>query len=231
MGAEDSRAHEADPRPRRQVERPRRPADCSSTSRSTATPRRGSACASTTSTARSTTHSRSGRSRPSTPSATSTASSSRSTRGCSATRPTSSISTCRAASGAQVPLMSVIRVDEKHGSPLVVNHQGPFPAVTITYDLAPGNTLDAGAARHRSGRWRRCMLRRDCAARWRATRGLRPAVLAAAAAHPRRADRRLHRAGRALREPRAPADHHLDAAVGRARRAVGAVASPAWSCR
>jgi multidrug efflux pump len=47
--------------------------------------------------------------------------------------------------GAQVPLMSVIRV-EKDLTPLVVNHQGPFPAVTISYELAPGTTLDAALA-------------------------------------------------------------------------------------
>ncbi|KAB2942627.1 MAG: efflux RND transporter permease subunit [Hyphomicrobium sp.] len=43
--------------------------------------------------------------------------------------------------GAQVPLTGIIRI--AHGtSPLVVNHQGPFPAVTLSYNLAPGNTLD-----------------------------------------------------------------------------------------
>jgi hydrophobe/amphiphile efflux-1 (HAE1) family protein len=41
----------------------------------------------------------------------------------------------------QVPLTSLIRVD-KTLSPLVVNHQGPFPAVTITYNLLPDSTLD-----------------------------------------------------------------------------------------
>jgi multidrug efflux pump len=45
-------------------------------------------------------------------------------------------------SGAQVPILSVIDV-EQGASPLVVNHQGPFPAVTITYNLKPGSTLDA----------------------------------------------------------------------------------------
>ena len=43
--------------------------------------------------------------------------------------------------GAQVPLSSLIRVD-KALAPLVVNHQGPFPAVTITYNLKPETTLD-----------------------------------------------------------------------------------------
>jgi multidrug efflux pump len=39
--------------------------------------------------------------------------------------------------GAQVPLRSLIKV-ERGTAPLVINHQGQFPAVTITYDLAPG---------------------------------------------------------------------------------------------
>jgi hydrophobe/amphiphile efflux-1 (HAE1) family protein len=43
--------------------------------------------------------------------------------------------------GAQVPLSSLVRVD-KALAPLVVNHQGPFPAVTITYNLKPEATLD-----------------------------------------------------------------------------------------
>ncbi len=47
--------------------------------------------------------------------------------------------------GAQVPLKSVIRL-QKGLSPLVVNHQGPFPAVTISYGLAPGATLDSALA-------------------------------------------------------------------------------------
>jgi multidrug efflux pump len=41
--------------------------------------------------------------------------------------------------------MSVIRL-AKGLSPLVVNHQGPFPAVTISYSLAPGATLDGALA-------------------------------------------------------------------------------------
>jgi multidrug efflux pump len=47
--------------------------------------------------------------------------------------------------GPQVPLTAVIRVTEDT-APLVVNHQGPFPAATISYNIAPGNTLD-GALR------------------------------------------------------------------------------------
>jgi multidrug efflux pump len=47
--------------------------------------------------------------------------------------------------GTQVPLSAVISVD-KTLAPLVVNHQGPFPAVTITYNLTPEATLDEATA-------------------------------------------------------------------------------------
>jgi multidrug efflux pump len=45
------------------------------------------------------------------------------------------------ASGAQIPITSVIAVG-KSLAPLVVNHQGPFPAATVSYNLAPGTSLD-----------------------------------------------------------------------------------------
>ena len=44
-----------------------------------------------------------------------------------------------------MPLSSVARI-EKALAPLVINHQGQFPAVTITYNLAPDVTLDAATA-------------------------------------------------------------------------------------
>jgi multidrug efflux pump len=43
--------------------------------------------------------------------------------------------------GSQVPLLSVIRVTPTL-APLAVNHQGPFPAVTLSYNVEPGVTLD-----------------------------------------------------------------------------------------
>ncbi|HEX2338390.1 MAG TPA: efflux RND transporter permease subunit, partial [Hyphomicrobiaceae bacterium] len=43
--------------------------------------------------------------------------------------------------GAQIPLTSLIRT-EKTLAPLVVNHQGPFPAFTISYSLRPQMSLD-----------------------------------------------------------------------------------------
>jgi multidrug efflux pump len=54
--------------------------------------------------------------------------------------------------GAQVPLTSVIRT-EKSLAPLVVNHQGPFPAFTVSYSLRPEMSLDEAtqAIRHAVG--------------------------------------------------------------------------------
>jgi hydrophobe/amphiphile efflux-1 (HAE1) family protein len=43
--------------------------------------------------------------------------------------------------GAQLPLTSVITID-RILAPLVVNHQGPFPAVTVSYGLTADMTLD-----------------------------------------------------------------------------------------
>jgi multidrug efflux pump len=54
------------------------------------------------------------------------------------------------ANGTQVPLASLIELRETL-APLVVNHQGPFPAVTINYGLAADMTLDeAQAAIHQA---------------------------------------------------------------------------------
>ncbi len=50
----------------------------------------------------------------------------------------------------QVPLSSVARI-EKTLAPLVINHQGSFPAVTITYNLAPNVTIEAASRGDRKG--------------------------------------------------------------------------------
>jgi multidrug efflux pump len=51
----------------------------------------------------------------------------------------------RGSGNAQVPLSAVTHV-ERGIAPLVVNHQGQFPSVTITYNLAPNTTIDAATA-------------------------------------------------------------------------------------
>ena len=46
----------------------------------------------------------------------------------------------------QVPLGSIATVSERR-VPLVINHQGQFPAATLSFNLAPGKSLsDATAA-------------------------------------------------------------------------------------
>jgi multidrug efflux pump len=47
--------------------------------------------------------------------------------------------------GAQVPLSAVAHVT-RAVAPLVVNHQGQFPATTITYNLSPGTTIGKATA-------------------------------------------------------------------------------------
>jgi multidrug efflux pump subunit AcrB len=46
------------------------------------------------------------------------------------------------ASGLQVPLTALAHI-ERSSMPLVVNHQGVLPAVTLSYNVSPGSTLDA----------------------------------------------------------------------------------------
>ncbi|HEX7387674.1 MAG TPA: efflux RND transporter permease subunit [Castellaniella sp.] len=43
--------------------------------------------------------------------------------------------------GAQVPLSSLVKVDTSKPGYLSINHQGQFPAVTISFNLAPGYAL------------------------------------------------------------------------------------------
>jgi multidrug efflux pump len=102
--------------------------------------------------------------------------------------------------GAQVPLTSLIRV-EKTLAPLVVNHQGPFPAVTITYNLKPDVRLDEATQAIRQAVAELRMpdsIRAEAAGDAKAFAS--PGEHATLADH-RRAHLGLHRAGRALREP------------------------------
>src|SRR5262245_9666566 len=58
----------------------------------------------------------------------------------------------RAANGTQVPLTSFTRL-QTSASPLAVNHQGQFPATTLSFNLAPGASLgDAVKAIESGGR-------------------------------------------------------------------------------
>ncbi|PWB80135.1 MAG: acriflavine resistance protein B [Methylocystaceae bacterium] len=54
-----------------------------------------------------------------------------------------------ASNGTQVPLTALARI-ERGTMPLVINHQGVVPAVTLTYNVAPGHTLEAATNAIRS---------------------------------------------------------------------------------
>jgi multidrug efflux pump len=49
------------------------------------------------------------------------------------------------AGGQQIQLASIARVEERH-TPLVINHAAQFPAVTLSFNLAPGASLGAAVA-------------------------------------------------------------------------------------
>jgi len=53
------------------------------------------------------------------------------------------------AGGQPVPLAAIARI-ERRTAPLAVNHQGQFPAVTVTFDAAVGTTLEAATAKVRA---------------------------------------------------------------------------------
>ncbi len=119
----------------------------------------------------------------------------------------------RSATGEAVPLSAFVHF-ERTQTAVSIAHEGQFPAVTLSFNLAPGAALgdavqaikDAvagmgaplGPARRLPGRRGR----------------VRRLALDRAAAHPRRHRHRLHRARRALRELHPPHHHPLDAAVG-----------------
>ena len=136
----------------------------------------------------------------------------------SATNPSST--TANASPTGQVRLASMAHV-EVGTAPLTVNHQGQFPEVTISYNLKAGTKLEVAqdavsARRRRHAPARRAARRvhRQFQAVPAERRVAGPAALCGAVVD-------LHRAGRALREPGAPADDHLDPALGGARRAAG----------
>jgi len=53
--------------------------------------------------------------------------------------------------GQMVPLSSFVKYDTQHVTFLSINHQGQFPAVTLSFNLAPGAALgDAVAAINRA---------------------------------------------------------------------------------
>ena len=74
----------------------------------------------------------------------------------------------RAPNGQAVPLSVLVRTDTKPITPLAVNHQSQFPAVTISFNLAPGARAGRCGDGDRPDPRRRCTRRCRCKAASRA---------------------------------------------------------------
>ncbi len=133
------------------------------------------------------------------------------------------LSSAAAANGV-TPLRAVATA-QASTTPLQVNHTGLFPSVTVSFNLAPGLSLE----RRHAARSARC---RPSSALPSTIRGFFAGTLQAyqqslstepiLITHGPAGG--LHRAGHSVREPGASADHHLHAAFGQRRRHAGAAA-------
>ena len=127
----------------------------------------------------------------------------------------------KSGNGMQVPLSMVAHWEQSH-TQLSIGHQGQFPSTVISFNLAPGKALgDAVKAvqQHRTAHPDAGQHQRQLPGHGG---GLPDLAVQRADPDSGRADHRLHRAGRALRELHPPHHHHLHAALGGRGRAAGA---------
>ncbi len=110
--------------------------------------------------------------------------------------------------------------------PLLISHQGQFPAVTITFNLMPGVALGQAVDAVNDASREIGMPAADHPDLPGQRAGVPDLAAQRAGADRRRADRRLHHSRRALRKLHPSADHSVDAAVGRRRRAACAQSRP-----
>ena len=156
--------------------------------------------------------------------------SSRSIRCSSATRPISRQVYVAGAGGTQVPLSAVAAYRDAGCTPgrsTTRASSRPSPSAST---LQPDVTLSQDARRQSDQAVAELHLPDTLHAEFAGdAASFRRIAERPAAVHPRRAACGLYRARRALREPRPSADHHLDAAVRRPRRAAGAATVPCAS--
>ena len=72
--------------------------------------------------------------------------------------------------GQMVPLSAMTKFDTQHVTYLSINHQGQFPAVTLSFNLAPGAALGDAVDRHQPRFRCRCTCRRPSPATSRVPR-------------------------------------------------------------
>ena len=124
-------------------------------------------------------------------------------------------------SGSQVPLSTIAHF-QLDNTPLSVNHQGQFPCVTISFNIAP-RAFRLGEATQIVERAKRELgmpsaIRGSFAGTAQVFSGF---AGDRAAAPSRRADRRLHRSRHALRKSDSSAHDSFHDALGRTRRVAG----------
>ena len=128
--------------------------------------------------------------------------------------------------GQMVPLSAMTRYDTQHVTYLSINHQGQFPAVTLSFNLAPGVAL-GDAVDAITGRRPRCICRPPSSGTFQGTaQAFQSSLEDPALPDPGGAGGGLHHSRHAVRELHPSADHSVHAAVGRRRRAAGAAAVP-----
>ena len=123
----------------------------------------------------------------------------------------------KSSSGQQVPLSTLVDSAVKV-APLVINHTGQFPSVTISFNLAPGTAIGQAVSAIQTVEKelhpplsRPDQLPGQCP-------GVRSIPVEHADPHSRVALRHLYYSRRTLRECDPPDHHHLNPAIGRRRR-------------
>ena len=128
--------------------------------------------------------------------------------------------------GQQVPLSTFVKFDTNHVNYLSINHQGQFPAVTLSFNLAPGTALGEAVDAIKRPESARFSCRRPFGHLPGHGAGVPDLAGERALSDPGRPGRRLHHPRHALRELYPPADHSLDPAFRRHGRPAHADAVP-----
>ena len=114
---------------------------------------------------------------------------------------------------------------------LSINHQGQFPAVTLSFNLAPGVALGRGGRCDPEGRGRHAHARDDHRHLPGHGAGLPGLAEERAVSDPGGARGRVHHSRHAVRELHPSADDSLDAALGGRRGAADADGCSTSTCR
>ena len=123
------------------------------------------------------------------------------------------------ATGQMVPLSAFTKWTTNPVAPLSISHQGQFPAITISFNLANGVALGTATAAIQDAEAQLQLPRALCDHVPGQRAGFPGFAVDRAVADPRRAGRRLHHPRRALRKLHPSADDSLDFALGGLRRA------------